>query len=295
VFLLAVLVLALAAVNTGNNALVALLGFALASFAVSGAWSRQMLAACRVEARSPLYAFAGQSVIVETTITNESRVFPAFGLVVRDATGTCLLTEPVLGRSEQRHHSVELTFPDRGWHPLGPWRVEVLLPLGLFLKSKRVVASQQVLVYPHLLADAAEPEPHLGNHTMTELLTGRGIEGEAIQLRQFRDGDERRQVHWKQTARQAKLIVIDRQRRARRSAMLRLDTHVRDPLDPQTRQQFELLVSRAATAVVQRLRNHEPVGLVLGARTLAPVASLTHARQLLEPLATVSLQPLESA
>jgi len=38
IFLLAVLVLGFAAVNTGNNALMGLLGLALASYVVSGLW-----------------------------------------------------------------------------------------------------------------------------------------------------------------------------------------------------------------------------------------------------------------
>ena len=44
-YLIASVVLGLAAVNTGNNALMALLGLALGSYVVSGTWSRQVLAA----------------------------------------------------------------------------------------------------------------------------------------------------------------------------------------------------------------------------------------------------------
>ena len=43
-----------------------------------------------------------------------------------------------------------------------------------------------------------------------EHLMGRGREGEITQLREYRDGDELRQVHWKQTARQQRLIAVDR-------------------------------------------------------------------------------------
>ncbi|MEJ2582569.1 MAG: hypothetical protein P8127_13185, partial [Acidobacteriota bacterium] len=44
-FLVACVILGLAAVNTGNNSLMALLGLALGSYVVSGTWSRQVLGA----------------------------------------------------------------------------------------------------------------------------------------------------------------------------------------------------------------------------------------------------------
>ena len=150
-YLAACVVLGLAAVNTGNNALMAILGLALGSYVVSGLWSRQVLGSVEARVKPPSEVFAGRPFVVEVEIRNRSRIFPAYGLVVRNAEGGTVLHEPCLGASATGRHSVEAVFPERGWHRLGPWRLDVVMPLGFFLKSKTLAFEEPVLVYPRLL------------------------------------------------------------------------------------------------------------------------------------------------
>ena len=141
-------VLGLAAVNTGNNALMSMLAMALASYIVAGTWSRQVLASVNVSVSLPNEIFAGRPTFCEVELSNRSRFFPAYGLVLRAADGTTLLAEKLVGTGEICRRSVELVFDRRGWAPVGPWRLEVLLPLGFFLKSKELLPEQRVLVLP---------------------------------------------------------------------------------------------------------------------------------------------------
>jgi uncharacterized protein (DUF58 family) len=293
VFLGAVLVLGMAAVNTGNNSLVGLLAFALGSYVVAGAWSRQVLGRVSVEVRPPAEIFAGQPTVVEVELENSSRLLPAYGLVLTDGEGRPLLLEPLLPAAGRRRHTIVVEMPRRGWCPLGPWRLEVLMPLGFFVKSKDVVRDQQVLVYPRLLPSGANAERRRGRERAEERLVGRGREGEVTQLRNFHDGDERRQIHWKQTARQERLVVVERQRQARVSSYVVVDPRAADPDDPVVRRRFERLVSQAATTVVSRLRRDEAVGLVLGGAVIRPVSGIGRGRALLRALAEVELERLE--
>jgi len=91
IFLVAVVIVALAAVNTGNNSLMVLFGMALGCYVVSGVWSRQVLGRVRVAAKAPAEVFAGRPASVQVEIRNASRVFPAYGLVLRDAGGRLVL------------------------------------------------------------------------------------------------------------------------------------------------------------------------------------------------------------
>jgi uncharacterized protein (DUF58 family) len=125
-----------------------------------------------------------------------------------------------------------------------------------------------------------------------ERLQGRGREGEVTQLRDFREGDERRQIHWKQTARQRRLIVTDRQHPTSDPDYLVIDNRVGDPDDTQAQKLFEQQVSEAATAVVRRLEQGRAVGLVLGGRLIEAVTTANRARLLLRPLAEVQLEQL---
>ncbi|MCP4895706.1 MAG: DUF58 domain-containing protein, partial [bacterium] len=112
------------------------------------------------------------------------------------------------------------------------------------------------------------------------------------QLREFIEGDERRQIHWKQTARQQRLITADRQRPVSEPVFLVIDSLVNDPLDPAVRARFEQLVSRAATAVIRRTSRGEGVGLMIGGRLVEAVNSPRRAASLLRPLAEVKLEKL---
>ncbi len=289
-------ILGLAAVNTGNNALMAMLSLALGSYVVSGAWSRQALAGLEVAASLPPECFAGRAVVADVTLRNRSRIFPAYGVVVSDRDGRRLLVEPVVGRSSEVRRSARLVFDRRGWTGIGPWRVEVLLPLGFFLKSKELLRDRRALVLPRLL-DAA-PELDLGRgggRRSRDTLLDRGREGEVTQLREFRDGDDHRQMHWKQTARQQRPIVVDRQHAAEGPVYLVLDPRAADPADPVTRERFEHAVSEVATAAVRRLQRGAPVGLVVGPVVVPPVRDPRQAARLLRPLAEVELCAADSA
>jgi uncharacterized protein (DUF58 family) len=291
IFLGSVGVLILAAANTGNNSLVMLLGLSLGSYVVAGAWSRQVLGQVRVSARPPREVFADQPVAVEIELENRSRYLPAYGLVLRDGNGTPLHIEPALPAGGRRCCRVELTFDERGWRQLGPWRLEVVLPLGFFIKSKEVVRDEQTLVYPRLLTAASAVSPGRGEHP-AESFSNRGREGEVTSLRSFLEGDELRQIHWKQTARQGQLVVTERQRQVRRSSYIVVDPRVDNPDDPQVRARFELLVSRAASTIVQRIKRSEAVGLVLGGAVVPPVELRSQVGRLLRPLALVQLAPI---
>jgi uncharacterized protein (DUF58 family) len=286
-FLVACVILGLAAVNTGNNALMALLGLALGSYVVSGTWSRQVLGAIEAKLALPPDIHAERPVVVDVELTNTSNVFPAYGLVVRDAGGRCLLKEFLLAGGATRRRSVEINMPRRGWHEIGPWRLEIILPLGFFLKSKSLIQGRRVLVYPKLLSSSAASVRRGGGRRSPDALESRGREGDVTQLRDFREGDEVRAMHWKQTARQQHPVVVERQQVAEKPVFYVLDPRVDDPADPHQVDRFERLVSEVATGVVQRLREGVRVGLVVGQLVVPPVRGFRRAPALLRPLAEV--------
>lgn len=287
VYLALCVVGALAAVNSGNNALIAVLGAALGAYVVSGAWSRQVLGAMEVSFTPPAEVFAGTPALGEFEIVNRSRFLPAYGILVRDAEGTPLAAAGLVPPGGRVRRTVEIARATRGRHLIGGWRLEVLLPLGFFLKSKRVVDVRAVTVYPRLLRGRVPLPPDDRRPGHSEQFVDHGREGDVVQLRGFRDGDELRHVHWKQTARQQRLIVVDRQREAERPVLIRLEPPERSGAEGRDR--FEHRVSEAATVVVRRLESGDAVGLVMNGRVLGPERTRSRAGRLLEPLATFGL------
>jgi uncharacterized protein (DUF58 family) len=295
VYLVTSVIIGLAAVNTGNNALMAVLGLALGSYVVSGIWSRQVLGNIEATIELPPEIFAGRPAVIGVELENTSRFLPAYGLVVRDSNGRAAIHERLLVTKGRRRHSVELVFPDRGRHELGAWRLDVLLPLGFFLKSKVLILDREVLVFPRLLPTSSASVRRGGGRRSPDALESRGREGEVTQLRDFREGDELRSLHWKQTARQQRLVVVERQRTAEKSVFFVVDPRLEDPADTRQRDRFERLVSEVATGVVLRLREGVSVGLVIGSLVVPPVRSVRQAPMLLKPLAEVMPRPPSDA
>ncbi len=284
-FLVGSLVLAFAAVNTSNNALMAALGLVLASFAVSGSWSRETLGRARVTIIPPREIFAGAPAMFDITLENSSRCVPAYGLLIRDNEGRPIHLEAMLRRSEKRTRSVRLTFDTRGWVSLEDWRLEVLLPLGFFAKSKLVAKGRQVLVFPRILISSGITPEGIGGLVQVEQFNDRGREGDMSHLREFSEGDELRQIHWKQTARQARFITMEREHQIRSSVIFVVDTRVKDPGDRRCLEIFEKLISEVATAIVRRMEGGAAVGLVLPNIKIAPLDGRSHLIKLLKPLA----------
>jgi len=287
VFLVLTLVLAFAAVNSGNNGLIAVLGAALGSYVVSGAWSREVLGGVSLTVHPPAEVFAGRPAIFEIELVNTSRVFPAYGLVIKSDDGTIVLVEAFVGPGERVRRTVTWCFDRRGRQQFGAWRLEVVLPLGFFVKSKEVLEGQSILVYP-----APVPGPVSGRDgdegsRGAERFVGRGREGDVFQLRDFRDGDDTRQVHWKQTARQQRMILVERRRAVDKPMIIRVDPVLSNARDPEALDLFERKISAATAAILRRLERGEPIILAIGETVFPAEHRRVGARRLLEPLALV--------
>lgn len=291
VYLCLTLLMAFAAVNSGNNGLMAVLGAVLASYVVGGVWSRQVLGNVSASVRAPAEIFAERPSLFEVELVNAGRFFPAYGLVVRSADGRVVLAEGLLAPGETVRRTVRWTFDHRGWRDFGSWRLEVVLPLGFFVKSKDVLPGREVLVYPAPERGPVARVETGRNDGQAEVFTGRGREGEVFQLRDFRDGDDTRQVHWKQSARQQRLIAVERRRPVDAPLIVAIDPVLSDPTDPSLRRAFEQRIRAATAAILRHLDRGLPVGLELGDVVIPPQRRRAHARLLLEPLATVVPTP----
>ncbi len=292
-FLVWVSVLGLAALNTGNNALYMLLAASLGAFVASGVFSRHAIGHLRGEARWPSEVWAGATTRVQVTVRNTSPWLPAWGVVCRLSGLPRGAVLPVVPPKGECAATILTRCPSRGLFPKPALVLEVRLPLGFFVKSLRLSQEGELLVFPRLVP-AAPPRfsgPPMG---VQEEGTGRHQRGGEVELlREFRPGDDVRDVHWKQTARQGRVIVMERREHQRRFRYLVLDPRVRDPEDPATRWRFEDLVAEVASVARRLSHLGEAVGVVVGERVLPPAWGPLHLRQILTALALV--QPVKGA
>ncbi len=276
-----------AALNTGNNALYLLLALTLGAFVSSGAFSRHTLSRLRVRVAAPREAFAGAVVPLRLTVSNGSSWVPAGFVACRlvGMPGKAVVARVPPGGAAAV--TLPTVFARRGLHRLPAVQVDVRLPLGFFVKSVRWPQDVELIVYPRRVNVGVIRRTGLDRREAVSAPGRRRRGGEVEQLREFQPGDDRRDIHWKQTARQQRFIVMERRERALPSSFLALDRQLPRRGDAALLDRFEDLVSEVASSALDELHRGEPVGLIIGGAVTPPGTGRLHARRLLERLALV--------
>lgn len=232
IYILGILMVAAAALNTGNNLLFLILACLIAIILMSGILSSITLSGVEMRLELPEHIFAGQQVRGLLQLQNEKLSLPSFSLRVEAVPSweshTAILETPVyfsyIPKHERVAQSVPMTFPRRGIYRQEAFRILTRFPFGFLQKSRRIDLKSEALVYP-----SVEPTEEL-------LETLPGIEGalesqskgrgqDLYALRDYLPTDSARHVHWKASARLGSLMVREFTREDDCRVLLVLDPH----------------------------------------------------------------------
>jgi uncharacterized protein (DUF58 family) len=259
IYLIAIFILILAAVNTGNNLLFMILGCCLAGILISGVLSRAVLTGVGLKFDIPEHIFAEQPVLAELELRNEKEMWPSFSLLVAGDNKNHLaqiLTQPVffpfISRLAAARQKLELQFPRRGVYGQDSFNIRTRFPFGFFEKTRHVDSDIQIIVYPRVApTDQFYEVLPLLSGEMASYFRGRGHELHS--LRQSLPNDSARFVDWKVTARSGRLMVREFAREDERRVMLVLDPFLGPPrpelgtlAKDEHAERFERAVSMAA-------------------------------------------------
>ncbi len=144
----------------------------------------------------------------------------------------------------------------RGRWPLGPAIVHSTDPFGLILTDTFVGGSEMIPVWPTTV-DLTATAGALMGHADRVVLGARTPSPDDASLRDYREGDDLRRVHWKSSARRGEMLVRSDERAGRRPATVILDLpHEGDPL--------EWTISTGASIALSVLASGHPVRLLGG-------------------------------
>lgn len=215
IYILGIVLVALAAINTGNNLLFLILASLVASILMSGILSSITLAGVELKLHLPEHIFAGQAVRASVELKNEKLTLPSFSLRVEAAkkkgeAAVALLETPVyfpyLPRQQSTRQSVPLLFPQRGVYRQEAFRIVTRFPFGFLQKARRLDLTTEAMVYPAVAASSEFLEVLPGlQGAMESQAKGRGQDLYA--LRGYLPNDSARHVHWKASARFGELMV----------------------------------------------------------------------------------------
>jgi uncharacterized protein (DUF58 family) len=226
-----------AAINTGNNLLYLLLGWLLSFIIASGILSEMTLKKLSVERRPPPRVFANEPFLMEVVIENSKKNRASFSIEVEDLMGKTPLDKRCyflkIPAAKSQRTSYRHTFVRRGLYELAGYRLATKFPFALFRKSRDIVAPLEVLVYP---ARVSVPRPQPRSTSTGDATANRlGRRGEFFGLRERRAGDDRRDVHWRSSARTGRLLVREYEDELARRVVIGVDnalpTEVREAVE----------------------------------------------------------------
>jgi uncharacterized protein (DUF58 family) len=232
IYFAGLLVVALAALNTGNNLLFLILASFIALVLMSGILSSISLSGVELRLVLPEHIFAGQPVRAQVELQNQKLTLPSFSLrveaVQEKGAAAAILEKPVffpyLPKQDRVQQAVPMTFPRRGAYRQDAFRIVTRFPFGFLQKARRVELKTEALVYPSVepTAEYMEVLPALQG-ALESVTKGRGQDLYA--LRDYVHTDSARLVHWKATARSGSLMVREFTREEDSRVLLVLDPY----------------------------------------------------------------------
>jgi uncharacterized protein (DUF58 family) len=289
-YVLFTVLVAIAATNTGNNALYMVLALMFAVLILSGIASRENVRGLEAALDPPGELFANRPFAVGFTLKSRALIFPRWFLLFTLSRTAQPLLIPYLPRRGKSAGQLEMMVGSRGVHRFPYVHVSSLFPFGFFRKGVRYRVDFEVLVFPELFP-AGGSRPDESEQAGDDASRRSGWGHDLYALRAFRRGDDPRGIHWKQTARTGELIFTERTiERSRRLSIL-FDNAVGELADPADLGRFERLVSEAATIAVDHLARGYEVELVTRDRSLGFASGSRQRLAVLEALALIQARP----
>jgi uncharacterized protein (DUF58 family) len=305
IYILGIIIVALAAINTGNNLLFLILACLIASILMSGILSSVTLAGVEMRLQLPQHIFAGQTVRSAVELKNEKLTLPSFSLRVegvrkKGASAGAIMETPVYFPYLPKHDSVKqavpLEFPRRGIYRQEAFRIVTSFPFGFLQKARRLDLASEALVYPSIEATSDFLEVMFGIQGAIESLAkGRGQDLYA--LRDYQPTDNLRHVHWKASARSGSLMVREFAREDDSRVVLVFDPHSASALPgagATEKETFEEAVRLCAAIAWNLYERGTLMQFQSGATELAQTPVEESIFEVLRHLATVQAVPLDA-
>ncbi|MFK4085863.1 DUF58 domain-containing protein [Kribbella sp. NPDC020789] len=218
----------------------------------------------------------GTQATVELALSNEGRM-PAGLLLLEDRIPYVLGHRPrfVVDRVSPNWRRT-VTYPVksdvRGLFQVGPLMLTVADPFGLVETSRTFTRSQHLLVTPrvHKLPEIRLGADRAGSgENRPRAIASAGEEDATV--REYRDGDDLRRVHWRSTARRGELMVRREEQPWQSRCALFIDARTISHHGHGPSSSLEWAVSAAASIGADRLRRGYATTLLGGPTTLAAI------------------------
>jgi uncharacterized protein (DUF58 family) len=286
-FVLITIGIGFGAINTGNNLLYLLLGWMMSVIIASGILSEQSLRGLVATRQAPARIFAGRPFLMGISLKNAKGRLSSFSIEIEDLVDDrpldkkCYFLKVPAGRTQTT--SYRHTFARRGLYRFQGFRISTKFPFALFRKSRDVDHAGEIIVYP-AIHPVTPPVP--GNQLGGEDARARlGRRGEFFGLREYRDGDDTRDLHWASSARQGRLMVREYEQESHRRATILVDNALPAAASERDKDALERAISLAASLAAHYLHIGYAVRLVARGAQVPSASDPSQLNKILRALA----------
>jgi uncharacterized protein (DUF58 family) len=256
-----------------SNMLLLVFGLLAGPFVLNGHVALTMLTRNQVARESPTRAMVGEWFSVDVSLSNRRWWVASWMMVVEDRwqqddeVVLPLIVFSRVGPGQERTGRYQLKLQRRGRYLCGPFRLSTRFPLGLVERSYVVHNSGEILIHPRMgrLTPQWHREQQEANELVQQAKTRSGaFEDEFHRMREYRQGDSQRSIHWRTSARRSQLMV--REHHQMRDTDLAVLVDLWLPVEPTSRQieNVELALSFAATLCLEHSRQSRESSLFVG-------------------------------
>ncbi|MDP3110544.1 MAG: DUF58 domain-containing protein [Thermodesulfovibrionales bacterium] len=258
-FLLATLLIAVAAANTGNNLIYLILAMMLSILVISIIVLKINLRGLVLSFSVKYPVFANSGTIMKVSLFSRKKMIPSFSVHVNlpeGIAGQCII--PHIPSASLVSQDVNGIFRKRGIYRYGDFSISSSFPFILFTKKVKARVEGEIIVYPEI-KDIDELIPEITGSGYDRYVTRHGAGDEFMMIREFRYGDSMRRIQWKASAKTGKLMVKDMGMDEPRLLTVILD-NIKSPQPPFTKggqggiTSFEKAVSFAASVAYKFIR-----------------------------------------
>ncbi|NLS93801.1 MAG: DUF58 domain-containing protein [Planctomycetaceae bacterium] len=226
------------------------------------------LRSLKIRRKMPHGVCAGDLLVVNLEISNARRKTTSWALVAEEQivriNGTrdapvkpaVFFSHVKPGQTRRREYRGRL--PQRGRYRVGPLKVSTRFPFGLFCGIVTFDQVDTLTVYPRLgRLTAAWRSRHRESleGTQRRKQGHARMSGDFYGVREWQNGDSRRWIHWRSSARHNTLVVRQFEQQRHRDIAVLVDLWIPKRANTAQRENVELAVSFAATIVAEACRH----------------------------------------
>jgi uncharacterized protein (DUF58 family) len=275
-----------AAINTGNNLLYLLVGSMLGFIVLSSWLSEKTIQRLEIQRRVPRGVTLGHPVRISYHVTNRKERIPTLATFLREVglPESAFITKVLPGETvtvKSENH-----FVHRGVYPLATLTLSTAFPFGMFTKERDVKLPGELVIWPRSDRPVSLPlsPGGSGRPRQTAAMRGApGARGEYRSLREYRHGDDPRDIHWRSTARRGQPVVKEYDLDAGEALWLCLDTQTEPGI--RAERAIETVASLAALAMFEGKR----FAVATPHRQVEPGHGSGHLERVLDLLARVDM------